>query len=84
MSINHEQLERLVAEMEQGVAATTKYSWLDLAKEILRMREGIEVIRDRCMVLASSAESANMNVLAEEMSINATIMTGLLVGESNG
>ena len=83
MSINHEQLERLVAEMEQGVAATTQYSWLDLAKEILRMREGIEVIRDRCAVLASSAESANMSVLAKEMSINATIITGLLVGENN-
>lgn len=79
MSINHEQLERLVAEMEQGVAATTTYSWLDLAKEILRMREGIEVIRDRCI-----EESANIGVLAKEMSINATIMTGLLVGESNG
>lgn len=84
MSINHEQLERLVAEMEQGVVATTQYSWLDLAKEILRMREGIEVIRDRCIVLASSAESANMSILAKEMSINATIMTGLLAGESNG
>ena len=38
MSINHNHLKRLVAEMEQEVAATTKYSWLDLAQEILRMR----------------------------------------------
>lgn len=38
MSINHEHLRRVVAEMEQGVAATTTYSWLDLAGEILRMR----------------------------------------------
>lgn len=46
MSINHEQLERLVAEMEQGVAATTKYSWLDLAKEILRMRKELISLRE--------------------------------------
>ena len=39
MSINHERLKRLVAEMEQDVAATTTYSWLDLAGEILRMRK---------------------------------------------
>lgn len=38
MSINHEHLRRVVGEMEQGVAATTTYSWLDLAEEILRMR----------------------------------------------
>ena len=38
MSINHDHLHRVVAEMEQGVAATTQYTWLDLAQEILRMR----------------------------------------------
>ncbi|MDK8475502.1 hypothetical protein [Corynebacterium sp. MSK310] len=38
MSINHDHLHRIVTEMEQGVAATTKYTWLDLAQEILRMR----------------------------------------------
>lgn len=38
MSINHDHLRRIVTEMEQGVAATTTYSWLDLAQEVLRMR----------------------------------------------
>jgi len=46
MSINHEHLKRLVAEMEQGVAATTTYSWLDLAKEILRMRKELISLRE--------------------------------------
>lgn len=41
MSINHDHLRRVVAEMEQGVAATTKYSWLDLAQEILRLQKEI-------------------------------------------
>lgn len=39
MSINHNHLKRLVAEMKQGVAATPKYSWLDLAEEVIRLRE---------------------------------------------
>lgn len=46
MSINHEQLERLVAEMEQGVVSTTQYSWLDLAKEILRMRKELTDLQE--------------------------------------
>lgn len=46
MSINHEQLERLVAEMEQGVAVTTQYNWLDLAKEILRMRKELTDLQE--------------------------------------
>lgn len=44
MRINHEHLRRVVAEMEQGVAATTTYSWLDLAREILRMRKELRKI----------------------------------------
>lgn len=52
MSINHEQLERLVEEVEQGTAATTKYSWLDLAKEILRMRKELISLREEARYAA--------------------------------
>lgn len=52
MSINHEQLERLVAEMEQGVVATTQYSWLDLAKEILRLHQEISKLRNSLVQIA--------------------------------
>nr|WLJ25578.1 MAG: hypothetical protein [Actinobacteria phage HS02] len=38
MSIDYDHLRRLVAEMEQGVSSTTKYSWLDLAHEVLRLQ----------------------------------------------
>lgn len=46
MNVNHQHLKRLVAEMEQGVAATTSYSWLDLAQEILRMREELTDLQE--------------------------------------
>lgn len=38
MSIDYDHLRRVVAEMEQGAAATTKYSYLDLAKEVLNLQ----------------------------------------------
>lgn len=40
--INTATLKNQVAEMKQGVAATTQYSWLDLAQEVIRMREEID------------------------------------------
>lgn len=46
MSINHEHLRRLVKEMEQGVAATTSYTWLDLAQEVLRMQKELISLRE--------------------------------------
>lgn len=45
MSVNHDHLRRVVAEMEQGVAATTRYTWLDLAQENLRLQKGLQAIR---------------------------------------
>lgn len=40
--INTAKLKKQVAEMKQGVAVTTQYSWLDLAQEVIRMREEID------------------------------------------
>ena len=46
MSIDYGHLRRVVAEMEQGVAATTKYSWLELAQEVLRMQKELTDYRN--------------------------------------
>ena len=45
MSIDYGHLRRIVAEMEQGVTSTTKYSWLDLAQEVIRLREELRELR---------------------------------------
>lgn len=45
MSIDYDQLRRVVEETEQGVAATTTYTWLDLAEEILRMRDQLTAMK---------------------------------------
>lgn len=56
MSVNHEQLKRLVDEMEQGTAATTKYSWLDLGHEVLRMQRELGAMRRAWLSLASDPD----------------------------
>lgn len=45
MTIDYDQLRELVGEMEQGVAVTTRYTWLDLARELLRLRDEGENLR---------------------------------------
>ena len=50
----------------------------ELAAENERLRDGIEVIRDRCATLAKSAQTIGMDTLAHEMEINAKALTGLL------
>lgn len=57
MSINHDHLKRLVAEMEQGAAATTKYSWLDLAQEVLRMRKELTDLQEEARYAAKFLET---------------------------
>lgn len=52
MSINHDHLHRIVTEMEQGAAATTKYTWLDLAQEILRMRNELTSLQEEARYAA--------------------------------
>ena len=56
-----------------------------LARELLRLRDGIETIRDRCATLAESARTTNISLLANlgyEMDINATALTDLLNGDT--
>lgn len=53
----------------------------ELAAENERLRDGIEVIRDRCETLAKSAQSAGIHTLACEMDINAKDLTDLLNGD---
>ena len=54
---------------------------VELAREVLRLREGIEVMRDRCANLYENARATNvigLANLANEMNVNAKALTGLL------
>ena len=53
----------------------------DMARELLRQRDGIEVIRDRCANLARSARAAGIHTLANEMYATAKALTDLLNGD---
>lgn len=76
--INYDRLRELVNEMEQGVAVTTQYAWLDLAHEVLRLHDGVERQRAVCANTADACEmldtpearavSSNMNAVARHLS----------------
>lgn len=42
MSIDYDKLRRELDEMEAGVHVTTRYTWADLAEELLRLKEDTE------------------------------------------
>lgn len=54
----------------------------DMARELLRLRDGVEVMRDRCAALTKSAQNAGIRTLAREMDTNAKALTGLLNGDT--
>lgn len=77
MNIDHNYLKRLVAEMEQGVTVTTKYNYLDLAKEILRMRENTEGLIIAMEKRSVTAEPQNPDTIAG-------YLREIVLGENDG
>lgn len=85
MSVDYDRLRELVGEVEQGVAATTRYTWLDLAREVLRLRDGVEKERDACDLTAGAcrdmatpehlAVAGNLTTITKDL-------TGLLKGNT--
>lgn len=65
MSIDYDRLRELVAQMEQGVAATTRYTWLDLAHELLRLRRELTDLRDLMWTHAKYQHSDGYDTAAD-------------------
>ena len=57
MIIDYDHLHRTIDEIEQGVAATTSYSWADLAQEILRMRKELTDLQEEARYAAKFLET---------------------------
>lgn len=83
MSIGYDRLRQLVAEMEQGTAATTRYTWLDLARELLRLRDGVEQLREMCLLVRDAAlhETPASEGAANAFNTCAKQLTELLEGD---
>lgn len=73
MSINHNYLKRLVAEMEQGNTVTTKYNYLDLAKEVIRLREKLHSLVDEVF------EASEMNMMSPSEAEGAETVARVIV-----
>lgn len=46
MSIDYDKLRTELDEMEAGVHVTTRYTWADLAHELLHLHDGVEQLVD--------------------------------------
>lgn len=82
MSIDYDRLRTLVGEMEQGVAATTRYTWLDLARELLRLRDGVEATRDELQAGANLFAADGIRTVATYVRGHAHALTDLLKGNN--
>ena len=82
MTIDYDRLRTDLAGTEAGTPGVVHCTWTDLARELLRLHDGVEVMRDRCAALTKSAQNAGIRTLAREMDINAKALTGLLNGDT--
>lgn len=73
MNINHNHLQRVVAEMEQGATVTTKYNYLDLAKEVIRLREKLHSLVDEVF------EASEMNMMSPSEAEGAETVARVIV-----
>lgn len=85
MSIDYSHLHRVVTEMEQGTAATTRYSWLDLAKELTRLQAGMEQLRETCLSERDAAFNATpmRGVEVQAFNLCAERLSDLLDGDAH-
>lgn len=91
MSIDYDYLRELLQTCEdmpeddlKHVAAFIDLRILapDMAVDLLRLREGIEIISKRCAAIAESAQAAGIRTFAHEMDVTARALSGLLQGEN--
>lgn len=85
MRTDYDHLRRVVAEMKQGVAATTRYSWLDLAQENLRLQKGLQAIRSDLYesVLCNGGTDVPYLQGVTEQAVETGIQIANLLGEDN-
>lgn len=80
-------VETVEARHADGVMGTDASTALEAiapktAREVLRLRDGIEPVRASCAALAEGAQEAGMHALATEMRANVEALTKLLEGDA--
>lgn len=82
MDIDYDRLRGLVAEVEQGVAATTRYTWLDLARELLRLRDELTDLRDLMHTSAGYLHRDGQRTAGDYAHNHAHRLTRILEGDT--
>ena len=81
LSIDYGRLRSLVAEMEQGVAATTRYTWLDLAHELLELHDEAVRVRNELDTLAGLLAADSYHAQANHVRERVDSLNDLLNGD---
>ena len=82
MSIDYDRLRQLVAEMEQGTAATTRYTWLDLARELLRLRRELTDLRGLMHTHAGYLRKDGHGIAADHAENHAYRLARIMQGDT--
>lgn len=82
--VHHEMVKNRGMEPSAEDAANTELIALapDMARELPRLHDGIEVIRDYCAGVAKNARAAGVHTVANEMYAIAKALTDLLEGDT--
>lgn len=93
MSVDYDRLRALARIVENNAhydsaavyaaGDALKRASMDTTRELLRVHDGVESIRDHCASLAKSARSSGLHVLANEMHANAVALAELLNGDKS-
>lgn len=85
MSIDYDKLHAELDEVEAGVHVTTRYTWADLARELLRLHDGVEKKRDACDLAANACRAIGTPkhlAVAGNLTTVASTLTDLLEGDT--
>ena len=80
MSINYAHLRRQVIETEQGANPTNRYSWLDLAQEVLRMRSELAAMRRAWLSVVNDLQRMTIE---KDLAAHVLVHIDSILGETN-
>lgn len=80
MSINYAYLRRQVIETEQGTNPTNRYSWLDLAQEVLRMRSDLAAMRRAWLSVVNDLQRMTIE---KDLAAHVLVHIDSILGETN-
>lgn len=85
MTIDYDRLRTVLAGTEAGTPGVVHCTWTDVARELIRLHDGVEQVRDTCTRVATVCRSSNdpdAPAVASTYESVANALTRLLNGDT--